>query len=285
MLESRFMASVLRIGGLDGLNAFPLQWGLDAENRQDVELTLRSPAASAAALAAGETDVALVPSIELCRLAGVRVVPGLCIAARRRVRSVILLTRTSPASLQTVAVDRTSRTSVALLRILLHRRFGVSPRFIPAAPHAGRMLETAEGALLIADAALRAPTVGYQVHDLADLWFQWTGLPFVFAVWAAAPGTDLRQVTPLLRTARSAGLAALPRLVARHAARAGNPGGPELTAYLGELLHYSLGPREEESLRLFFTEAHALDIIDALPAEHLTSPGAESNPALAGGTA
>jgi len=285
MLESRFMRSTLRIGGLDGLNAFPLQWGLEAEHHGNVELTLRSPAASAAALAAGEADVALIPSIELARLPEMQVVPGLCIAARRRVRSVILLTRTSPALLQTVAVDETSRTSVALLRILLSRRYGITPRFVAAAPDAGRMLDTADGALLIADAALQASTEGRQVYDLAEMWSGWTGLPFVFAVWATRPGIDPQQVAPTLRSARAAGLSALPHLVAQHATRAGNPGGPELTAYLGELLHYSLGPEEEQSLHRFFTEAHALDLIAALPAQHFTSQGPGPDRALAGGTA
>ena len=284
MLELRFMRTVLRIGGLDGLNAAPLQWGLDAAAGAGVELVLRSPAASAAALAAGDADVALIPSIELAHLAGMKVIPGLCVAARRRVRSVILLSRGAPEELRTVAVDETSRTSVALLRILLARRFGVTPQFVPAPPDPAAMMSTADGALLIADAALRAPTGHWQIHDLAELWFQWTGLPFVFALWAVRPGVETDRVEPILRRARESGLRALPQLVAEHATRDGNPAGPELTAYLGELLHYSLGPAEEESLRLFFAEAHALDLLPQPAALHFTATPAGDVQALAGGT-
>jgi chorismate dehydratase len=284
MLESTFMRTVLRISGLDGLNAAPLQWGLDAGPGGDAVLTLRSPAASAAALAQGDADVALIPSIQLAQMAGVSIVPGLCVAARRHVRSVILLSRGAPEDLRTVAVDETSRTSVALLRILLARRFGTTPRFVPAPPDPAVMMAGADGALLIADAALRAPSGRWQSHDLAELWFQWTGLPFVFAIWAARPGVATEQVEPLLRRAREAGLRALPQLVAEHASRDGNPGGPELTAYLGELLHYSLGPAEEESLRLFFAEAHALDLIPDPVALHFTATPAGGGHALAGGT-
>ena len=284
MLESRFMRNVLRIGGLDGLNAAPLQWGLDSGAGGDAVLTLRSPAASATALAQGEADVALIPSIELSRMAGLSVVPGLCVAARRHVRSVILLSRCAPEDLGTVAVDATSRTSVALLRILLARRFGATPRFVPAPPDPATMMAGADGALLIADAALRAPAGRWQSHDLAELWFQWTGLPFVFALWAARPGVDTVQAESILRRARKAGLRALPQLVAEHATRHGNPGAAELTSYLGELLHYSLGPAEEESLRLFFAEAHALDLIPDPVAIHFTATPAGGGHALAGGT-
>lgn len=261
MLELPSMDDILRIGGLDGLNAAPLQWGLGNPAADRVELTLRTPAASAAALAAGEADVALIPTVELARQPGLTVVPGLCVAARRRVHSVVLITRDAPEKLRRVSVDETSRTSVALLRILLARRFNVQPALQPCAAHLDTMMAASDGALLIADAALRAPTTGYQVHDLAEIWAKWTGLPFVFAIWAARPGTDMARVETLLREARAHGLNHLPELVSRHAIRQGNPGGPALTAYLGELLHYSLGPEEERSVWRFFAEAHALDLI------------------------
>ncbi len=261
MLESPPMQGILRIGGLDGLNAAPLQWGLGEDSASLVELTLRSPAASTAALATGEADVALIPTVELARQPELAVIPGLCVAARRKVRSVVLITREAPEKLRRVSVDETSRTSVTLLKILLERRFSVRPVMEACVADVDTMMARGDGALLIADAALRAPTTGWQVHDLAELWASWTGLPFVFAVWAARPGTDLARVEALLRGARADGLRNLPQLVSRHATRHGNPGGPALTAYLGELLHYSLGHEEELSMWRFFTEAHALGLI------------------------
>ncbi len=280
------MSPRLRISGLDGLNAAPLQWGLlhgSAAARGDLEITLRSPAASAAALAAGQADVALIPSIELQRHPGLKVVPGICVAARRRVRSVILLARRPPAELGTVGVDETSRTSVALLRILLWKRFGVRPRLVELPPDPHAMLRRCDGALLIANAALCAPAGGWAVYDLAELWAGWTGLPFVFAVWAARPGVEGAGLAALLAGSRAEGMEQLPRLVAGHATRDGYPGGPALTAYLSELLHYNLGPEEARSLDRFFAEAHGEGLIPApRPVEFIPAVAAGAR-ALAGG--
>jgi chorismate dehydratase len=258
------MARLLRFGGLDGLNAAPLQWGLTRgglARRDDLRLTLRSPAESARALASGDADVALIPTIELQRRAGLQVIPGISVAARRRVGSVVLLTRDDPARLETIAVDRSSRTSVALLRILLQRRFGVWPRLVEHAPNPETMLGNHDGALLIADAALRAAHHDGQVHDLAELWAEWTGLPFVFAVWAARPGIDDPAVGEILAESRAEGLRHLADLVDEHAGRDGNPDEAELTAYYGEMLHYTLDSDEEASLARFFNEACALGLI------------------------
>lgn len=258
------MTPSLHIHGLDALNAAPLQWDLgdvrEVAGRR-LRLTLGTPAAVSAAMTAGTADVALLPSIELQRIPDLTVVPGICVAARRRVRSVLLLARRAPESLASVAVDDTSRTSVALLRILLARRFGARPRFVHRPPDPEAMLREHDAALLIADVALRAAIPGVEVLDLAELWSEWTALPFVFAVWAVRPGVDLPAVTELLARSRAAGMRDLPHLVARHAARDGNPEGPSLMSYLGELLHYNLGPEEERSLARFFHEAHSLGLI------------------------
>jgi chorismate dehydratase len=211
------------------------------------------------------------------------VVPGISVAARRRVGSVVLLSRDDPGRLETIAVDRSSRTSVALLRILLQCRFGCWPRLVEQAPIPETMLGDHDGALLIADAALRAAHHDGQVHDLAELWADWTGLPFVFAVWAVRPGWDDPAVNEILAESRAEGLRRLPELVEEHAGRHGNPDELELTAYFSELLHYTLGADEEASLARFFQEACALGLIpEVSPLRlHPTRPQAEN--AAAGG--
>ena len=257
----------LAIGGLDSLNAAPLQWGLArgrASRALPLQLTLRTPAASAAALADGSADVALVPSIAVPLLPGARVVPGLAIAARRRVRSVLLLATRPLAALRTVAVDASSTTSVALLRILLARRFGAHPEFVPRAADATAMLRDHDAALLIADAALTASAPGVEAHDLATLWAEWTGLPFVFALWVVRDGVDAPGLEAALLDSRAEGLENLPALVSEFSARPGWPGGPALTAYLSELLHYALGPEEEASLARFYSEAGTLGLLPAI---------------------
>jgi chorismate dehydratase len=183
-----------------------------------------------------------------------------------------------------VAGDETSRTSVALLRNLLARRFGVRPRLVEPPPDAVAMLRSCDAALLIADAALRAPTTGFAVYDLAELWAGWTGLPFVFAVWAVRPGIATAGISGLLAASRAAGMDSLPRLVGAHATRDGYPGGPALTAYLGELLHYNLGVQEASSLQRFFAEAHDAGLIPRpRPVSYLQTDPAGAR-ALAGGS-
>jgi len=269
---------LLAIGGLDSLNAAPLQWGLTrgrAAHALPLRLTLRTPAASAAALAGGAADVALVPSIAVPRLRGARVVPGLAIAARRRVRSVILLANRPLADLRRVAVDSTSTTSVALLRILLARRFGSYPDLVPHDADAAAMLRDHDAALLIADAALTASAPTAEIHDLATLWAEWTGLPFVFALWVVREGVEVPGLEAALLDSRAEGLENLAALVSEASARPGWPGGSALTAYLSELLHYGLGPEEEASLARFYQEAEALGLVPAVAPDLLPERRAE----------
>ncbi|MFQ5718224.1 MAG: menaquinone biosynthetic enzyme MqnA/MqnD family protein [Acidobacteriota bacterium] len=253
------MVSRLRIHGLDSLNAAPLQWGLADGSLiagRPVEFATGTPAESAAALATNRADVALIPSIELQRIESLSVVPGICVAARRRVRSVLLLARREISQVRTVAVDTSSRTSAILVRILLQRRLGIEPTYVPCAPDAQAMLSRCDAALLIADAALGRTPPGVVSHDLAELWFEWTGLPFVFAVWAARPGLDMAALTGRLEEVRVEGRRHIPDLARRGATRPGLPDAPDLERYLRELLHYTLGPEEEASLLRFFDEAY-----------------------------
>ncbi|MFQ5768668.1 MAG: menaquinone biosynthetic enzyme MqnA/MqnD family protein [Acidobacteriota bacterium] len=257
------MTARFQIGGLDGLNAAPLLWGLreDQPRAADIQLTLRHPVASARALEHGRANVALIPTISLQMMEGVRVVPGICIAAWRRVRSVLLLSRGKISRIKSIAVDRTSRTSVTLLRILLDRLHGIRPDLVAQEADPEAMLERHDAALLIADAALSADTTGLEVLDLAEQWAEWTGLPFVFAVWGVAPGVWRPDLTDLLAHSRAQGLGHLPRIATSHAGRCHLPGQETLISYLGELLRYTLGPQEETSLNRFYAEAHALDLL------------------------
>jgi chorismate dehydratase len=257
--------SISRISGLTGLNAAPLVWGLSEGGLAPAgsAIALRTPAESAGALAAGEADLALIPAIELRRIPGLSLVPGICIAARRRVRSVVLLARRPLARLASVSVDPASRTSRTLVRILLQRRHGVDPRLVPGTGTLESRLERHDAALLISDAALQAGAGPWEAHDLAEAWAGWTDLPFVFAVWAVREGFDPVEASRFLERARQVGLEQIPRLAAEAASRPGFPGADELHAYLRELLHYDLGAREHASLARFFDEAASLGELEA----------------------
>ncbi len=252
----------LRVGAVQYLNTRPLVHGLATAG---VNVGYDLPSRLADRLASGSLDVALIPSIELFRGVGQAIVSDACIACRGPVMSVKLLFRTAPHRVSTLAADEGSRTSVALARILLADRHGVAPAVEPF-PIDARLGDTrADAVLLIGDRALGPAAEGgaFQlVWDLGDEWCRWTGLPFVFAVWAARQGIDARGLEPLLAAARDAGTANLAAIAAAEAGRHGLTV-PQCLSYLRDNLHFQLGPREREALWLFHERAATLGLAPA----------------------
>jgi chorismate dehydratase len=253
----------LRTGAVQYLNTKPLVHGL-AGLGLDVVYDL--PSRLADQLAVGTLDVALIPSIELFRNDGHRIVSDACIGCRGPVMSVKLFFRTAPRRVARLAVDEGSRTSATLARILLAERCGVLPE-IEVLPIGSGLADTsADAILLIGDRAIEpqtaAPAGGgsFQlVWDLGDEWCRWTGLPFVFAVWAARRDIDARPVTPLLAAARDSGKASLAAIAAAEAAAHGLTV-PQCLSYLRDNLHYDLGQREREALSAFYHHAAGLSL-------------------------
>ena len=250
----------VRVGAVQYLNTRPLVHGL---SKPGIALEYDLPSRLADRLASGELDVALVPSIEFFRGDGYRLVSDACIGCRGPVMSVKLCFRTRPDRVDSLAVDEGSRTSVALARILLAERCGIAPR-LEILPIGSDAADTAADAvLLIGDRALTPPRGAFQVvWDLGDEWCRWTGLPFVFAVWAArrdVPKETLRRVEPSLAAARDSGRANLASIAAVEA----TPHGltvPQCLSYLRDNLHYDLGPREQAALAVFHDRAASLSL-------------------------
>jgi chorismate dehydratase len=260
---SRLEAPALRVGIVQYLNAWPLAWSfLSGRSPAALAPLYLPPAGVADGLAEGALDVGLIPSAELQRIPGLRVVPGLCIASQHEVKSVLLVSRVPPAALRRVALDESSRTSAVLVRVLLAERWGVRPEVVPSRPDLDAMLTVADAALLIGDPALRVPRQRFHVVDLAAEWRALTGLPFVFAVWAVAPGVEEGGLAGWLADSLGAGLGELPALVERAAATTGLPA-DELRTYLSEHLSYHLGAEEQASLDEFFRRAHHHGLLPA----------------------
>ncbi|MFM7207846.1 MAG: menaquinone biosynthetic enzyme MqnA/MqnD family protein [Planctomycetaceae bacterium] len=257
----------LRIGAVQYVNTRPLVHGLAAAG---IDVVFDLPSRLADRLAGRNLDVALVPSIEALR-ADYRVVSDACIGCRGPVMSVKLFFRTLPARVATLAVDEGSRTSAALARILLAERHGVRPLVEPLPIGAGLADTHADAVLLIGDRAIdgrgtveRSAGCFQLVWDLGDEWCRWTGLPFVFAVWAARDGVDVGPLGSVLEEARDSGLANLAAIAAAEAAAHGLTV-PQCLGYLRDNLHYHLGPRERESLDLFRLHAARLGLLDGPP--------------------
>ena len=195
-----------RIAASCYLNSAPLVWSfLRGSRRREVELLSdAAPARCADMLARGQADAALVPVIEYQRLPEVAVVPGVCVGARREVRSVVLVTRGAELKdVRTVALDTSSRTSAALVEIIFREFYGREPRLESSPPDVREMLKERDAALVIGDPAMTFPREGLRVHDMAALWREHTGLGFVFAMWMTrGDAGDVGALHRLRRRAR-----------------------------------------------------------------------------------
>ncbi len=240
----------LRIGAVSYLNSKPLIYGLGQRIRE-AELVLDVPSRLADSLAAGRLDVALVPSIEFFRSPDYTIVSDACIACQGPVLSVKLFSRTPMAEIRTLALDEGSRTSVALVQILLQEKYGVAPLLQPLAIGASFTDCDTDAVLLIGDRAVYSPPGEFcEIWDLGDQWCRWTDLPFVFAMWVARQGVEQERVAALLNTARDDGLAHLDEIVAAESASLGLTR-PQCMSYLRDNLHFRLGDRERQGLELF----------------------------------
>lgn len=243
----------LRVGAVNYLNTKPLihRFG---EFAPEAELVLDLPSRLADDLAAGRLDVALVPSVECFSHPGYSVLSDACIGCRGPVLSVKLFFRVPVAEVRTLALDEGSRTSAALARILLAERYGVRPQTLDLPIGSTLADTTADAVLLIGDRAMHSPAGEFAaVWDLGDQWWQWTELPFVFALWIARPGLpadELARLDTALRGSRDAGVQALANIAAAEAAPLGLTQ-PECLGYLKHNLHFFLGQREQQALERF----------------------------------
>lgn len=227
-----------RIAASSYLNSAPIVWAFSEGSQRDRCILEPDPAPSACArfLADRAVDGALIPSIEVQRIAGLAVARNVCIAAREQVRSVLLLSTVPLNQIESVALDTQSRTSVALIQILLGRFRGLRPRYEAAEPNLTSMLEASDAALLIGDPAMTADASGCDVYDLAHLWREATGLPFVFAVWGIRPDRFVSG-GPDFEAALSEGRAAIPSIASRYATSLGLST-EAIVDYLTTNIHY-----------------------------------------------
>ncbi len=261
----------VRLGVIDYLNVVPvydwlLQRERSAEGLPTIETVAGVPAEMNRALISGAIDVSNVSSVAFGAHAREwLLLPQLSVAAHGRVDSVLLFSwhedwRALDGA--TITVTGHSATSVELVRLLCEQRYGIRPHYVTVTPpNLEHMLERSDAALLIGDIALieghlRREIAGRgrpHVFDLATEWEAWTGLPFVFAVWAAraerAANVRDSRVVELLHDSKARGLADLERLAAEAATRLRLP--VEICASYLDLLDYELSERDLAGLRLF----------------------------------
>ncbi len=253
--------SIVRVGAVSYLNSRPLVVGLEARtDRFAVRYDL--PSTCARLLHAREIDIGLIPSIEYLRGEGYLMVPDCAVVSDGAVASVAIFTTVPIERVTSLALDTSSRTSVALTRVLIEKHFNIRPRLLDAAPDLEQMVQLADAALLIGDPALFAShgRLGLQKIDLGTAWRDFSGLPFVYACWTGYPGALTPSDVLLLQEARAVG-AASPEEVADgffpgEAARAAVG-----ARYLRENIRFRLGPREEQGMELFFALAAEVGVV------------------------
>jgi chorismate dehydratase len=253
------MATSVRIGAVTYLNTRPLIYDLEAL-APDAELVLDVPSRLADLLAEGGLEVALIPVIEYFRAGGYTIVPDIAIASRGPVLSVTLFSRVPWAAIRRVALDAGSRTSAALAQILLRSRYGIRPEVVPLPLDGAAEEAEADAVLLIGDRAMRACLPGFaHAFDLGQEWYDWTGLPFVYAVWAVREGVDLGPVEAALHEARRRGCARTGQIAHAEAPRLGLDAG-FCRRYLSNIIHFDLGPREQAGLHHYYMLACELGL-------------------------
>ena len=253
----------LRLSVVQYLNTVPLIWGmLHGMQKDKFELKLTVPSGCADAIAARHADVGIVPSIEYQRIDDLQIVPGMSIASKFEVKSVVLLSKLPLDKVKTVALDESSRTSAALVQILLQKFYSCDVEFQPAAPDPTEMLKHADAALLIGDPALTYNGPRAEAYDLAREWRKFTGLPFVFAVWMGHRDAHLHRSKSDFVASRDFGLGHVDDIAAEYAPKLGlSPS--FVRVYLTRNIDYSLDEENLQGLKLFYKLAHEVGITPA----------------------
>jgi predicted solute-binding protein len=279
----------LRISIVEYLNTAPLVWGFTEgplAGKYDLSFTL--PSQCAEALRRGDADVAIIPAIEYQRIENLVVLPGMAVAAKGEVRSILVVAKKPIELAKKIALDTSSRSSAALVRLLAKDLWKISPEFIEAAPEPREMLKYADAALVIGDPALRVslkmealntkvpsdeaccqgdiedmPVPGYEtifIYDVAYQWEEMTGKPCVLAIWAGRREAVTPEVIADFQASKRYGMERL-RDIAEAASIKLDLPPRALERYLTDNIDFDLTEENLAGLQLYFEKAAAAGLI------------------------
>jgi len=297
--------SKLRISIVEYLNTAPLVWGfVEGPLANKYELSFTVPSQCAEALGGGDADVAIIPAIEYQRMDNVVALPGISVAAKSEVRSILVVAKKPIDMAKKIALDTSSRSSAALVRLLADGLWNIKPAWIDAEPDASEMLKHADAALLIGDPALRVslkmealnskvptngaccqgdmedmPVPGHEtvfIYDIAYQWREMTGKPCVLAIWAGRRDVITPEVVADFDASKQYGIERIREISEAAAVKLDLP--PRaLERYLRENIDYSLDDENLAGLHLYYERAAAAGLIPRVrPLEFAAAPAAST---------
>lgn len=247
------------------LNSAPLIWSfIHGSRKGTVNLTDPVPSRCAELLAEGAVEAALIPVIEYQRIPGVSIVPDVCVGSTGNVRSVVLVTRLKNLKdVRSVSLDESSRTSAALMKIIFLEFLGVEPKWSTSAPNVDLMLKDNDAALIIGDPAMTFARDDLRIVDMASLWREYTGLGFVFAVWAVRNKDSARVAAIDFAAARDEGLEQIEGILS-HYERKIPLTRNELKEYLTDDIIFHIDQPMKDGMKLYFDLAYKHQLIPEL---------------------
>jgi chorismate dehydratase len=210
----------------------------------------------------GAVEAALIPVIEYQRIPEISLIPDVCVGSKGNVRSVVLVTRVKDLrEVRSVALDESSRTSATLMKIIFLEFLGAEPKWVTSAPNIDRMLKDNDAALIIGDPAMTFSRQDLRIVDMAGLWRQYTGLGFVFAVWAVR-NKDLSRVAAInFAAARDEGLEQIDEILS-HYEREIPLARAELREYLTDDITFHIDQPMQLGMKLYFDLAYKHRLIE-----------------------
>lgn len=290
----------LRISIVKYLNTAPLVWGFtNGPLREKYELSFTVPSECAEALRRSDVDVAIIPVIEYQRIPNLVALPGLAIASKQRVRSLLIISKVPIRQARNLALDRSSRSTQALTKMLCDQHWSIAPEFFEMAPDLPLMLDKADAALLIGDPALRLSlhiedaaergrngeqicngkdagipaSEKLYVYDVVEQWRKMTGRPAVLALWAVRSEVGTPEVVEDFQASRDFGLRHL-REISEQAAREFDAPARELERYLRKNIHYGLDEENLRGLEHYFVLAARMGLIPRIGLSIAAAAGA-----------
>jgi chorismate dehydratase len=279
----------LRISIVEYLNTAPLVWGFaEGPLEGKYELSFTVPSQCAEALRRGDVDVAIIPSIEYQRMENVVVLPGMAVAAKGEVRSILVVSKRPIDMAKRIALDSSSRSSAALVKLLAAGYWGIKPEYVEAAPDPSQMLKEADAALIIGDPALRValkmealaaklpgggsccqgdpedmPVPGFEtvfVYDVAYQWREMTGKPCVLAIWAGRRDAITPEVVADFQESKRYGMEHIREISEAASVKLDLPA-KALERYLVNNIDFNLDAENLEGLRLYYEKSAVAGLI------------------------